>query len=80
MVEGDNSSDLICFQIVANITQVDMPSSIMHREMMALQTLTGILEATDEGNGGCFDVSTEKTIRRSPKGSIVPKEVSRSFF
>ena len=58
MVEGDKSGDLSYFQIVADITQVDEPSSIMHLEMMALRTVIGIWKETDEGNGGCSDVST----------------------
>jgi len=33
-----------------------------------------------EGNGGCFDVSTRKTIRRSSKGYTTPNLVSRDFF
>ena len=63
MVDGDNLSDLSFFQTTVDITQVDVPSSIMHQEMMALQTLTGIWKATDEGNGGCSYVSTGKTIK-----------------
>jgi len=42
MVEGDNSGDLSCFQTTMEITHVDSPSSIMHQEMMALWTQTGI--------------------------------------
>ena len=49
--------------MVADITQVDEPSSIIHQEMMALWTWAGIWKATDEGNGGCFDVSIGKTIK-----------------
>ena len=56
------------------------PLLIMHLEMMALQTLTSIWKATDEGNGECSDVSTGKTIKRSLEGSIAPKAVSRAFF
>ena len=63
MVDGDNSGDLSCFQMVADTTQVDAPSSIMHREMMALRTQIGIWKETDEGNGGCSNVSTGKTIK-----------------
>jgi len=58
---GENSGDLICFQKIADITQVDVPSSIMHLEMMALWTLIGIWKATDERNGGCSGVSIGKT-------------------
>lgn len=80
MVEGDNSGDLICFQTEVNITQVDAPSSIMRWEMMALSTLTGNWKATDEGNGGCSDVSTWKIIKKSSEGSTPTKPVSRAFF
>ena len=62
-MDGDISGDLSCFQMAADITQVDAPSSIMHREMMALQTQNGIRKETNEGNGGCFGVSTGKTIK-----------------
>jgi len=58
MVDGESSGDLSCFQTEADITQVNAPSSIMHQKMMALRTQTGIWKATDEGNGGCLDVST----------------------
>jgi len=63
MVDGEKSGGLSYFQIAVDITQVDTPLSLMHQDMMALQTLTGIWKATDEGNGGCSDVSTRKTIK-----------------
>lgn len=66
MVEGDNSGDLSCFQMETSITQVGLPSSIMHREMMELQTRTGIWKATDEGNRGCCDVSIGKCLDGVP--------------
>ena len=80
MVEGENSGDLSCFQIVVDITQVDEPLSIMHQEMIELWTWTGIWKETDEGNGGCSDVLIGKMIRRSSEGSTSPKEISRDFF
>ena len=80
MVDGDKSRDLSCSQTKIDITQVDAPSSIMHREIMALQTQTGIWKAIDEGNGGCSDVSTGKKIKRSSEGNIAPKVVIRAFF
>ena len=84
IVEGENLGDLSYFEIFVGITQVDAPLSIMHWEMMALWTRTGIWKAMDEGNGGCSDVSTWKTIKWSLEGSLegstTPKEVSRAFF
>ena len=63
MVNGENAGDLSCFQTVVDITLVDAPSSIMHWETMALRNQTGILKVVDEGKEGCYDVSTEKTIK-----------------
>lgn len=52
----------------------------MHQKMMELQTHTGIWKEMDEGSGGCSDVSTRKTIKRSLEGSTKPKVVSRDLF
>lgn len=80
MVEGDNLGDLICFHVEVDIRHVDAPSSIMHQEMMALRTLTGIWKEIYEGNGGGSNVSSRKTIYQSSEGSTTPKKVSRDYF
>ena len=53
MVEGASSGDPSCFQTEVGITQVDAPSSIIHRATLAFQILTGIWKATEGGRGGC---------------------------
>ena len=78
-MEGANSGDLSCFQTEADITQVDAPSSIMHREMLAFWILTGIWKAAETQRGGCYDQSTSKKINRFLEGSTVPMENSRAF-
>ena len=55
IVEGANSGDPSCFQTEADITQVDAPSSIIHRETLAFRILTGIWKATEGGRGGWSD-------------------------
>lgn len=80
MVDGDISGDLICFQIVVDITHLDAPSSIMHRDMMALQTRTSIWKETDEGNGGFSNVPTRKTINNHRKDLLHPKKLVDLYF
>ena len=55
IVEGDNSGDLNYFQTEEDITQVDAPSSMMHREMLAFWILIGIWKAMEAGRGGDSD-------------------------
>ena len=55
IVEGANSGDPSYFQSKVDITQVDAPSSIIHRETLAFRILTGIWKVTEAGRGGCFD-------------------------
>ena len=55
IMEGANSGDLSCFQTEADITQVDAPSSIIHRDTVAFRILTGIWKATEGGRGGWSD-------------------------
>ena len=63
MVEGASSGDLICFQTEADITQVDAPSSIIHRATLAFQILTGIWKATEVGRGdGLIDGHRKQSI------------------
>ena len=49
IMEGANSRDPSCFQTEVDITQVDAPSSIMHRETLAFWILTGIWKVTEAG-------------------------------
>ena len=65
IVEGSSSGDPSCFQTKAYITQVDVPSSTMHREMLVFRILTGISKVTEVGRGGCYDWSTSKIINQS---------------
>ena len=51
MVNGDKSREPIRFQTPANITEVEAPSSMIHRWTMAFLMDTRIWSATNEGRG-----------------------------
>ena len=59
---------------------MDGPSSIMHREMMALRTQTSIWKEIDEGNRGCSNVSIEKKSNDRQKDLLCPKYLVDIYF
>ena len=66
-MDGDSSGEPNHFQTLVAITQVEAYFSMIHYWVVVFLIETGIQTATDEGRGGCYDLSTsKKIIRLSP--------------
>ena len=78
MEDGCRIGDPSFFQTKVDMTQVDAPSSTMHRCIAKFQMDIGIWKAIEEGmHGSPFSVS--KVISLESEGSTAPRVASKDF-